>query len=139
MKNIAKWLTALVVFGLLSFATERADAIPLEMSYTNNSPNLLGTVVPGVQGGGQLKGDATATNVLLGMSLQSHFTDASNRMYSRTDMSGAGLPQATAANGVAVTGIVAGSTPISIDLSQYGTFQYLLAKYDGTKRRRSGV
>ena len=46
-------------------------------------------------------------------------------------MSGVGLPQATATGGVPVTGIVDGSTPISIDLSQYGTFQYLVAAYDG--------
>ena len=40
-------------------------------------------------------------------------------------MPGGGLPQATTTGGVPVTGIVDGSTPISIDLSQYGTFQYL--------------
>ena len=131
MKNITKWLAASVVFGLLSFATERADAIPLEMSYTNNSPNVVGTVVPGVQAGGQLNRDVAMTNQLLGMSLGFHFTDNLNRVYSRTNMSGAGLLQAMADNGVPVTGIVAGSTPISIDLSQYGTFQYLVAAYDG--------
>ena len=138
MKNITKWLAAAVVFGLLSFATERADATPFEMSYTNNSPNLLGTVVPGVQAGGQLDRDVAMTNALLGMSLGSQFTDASNRVYSRTTMSGVGLLQATATGGVPVTGIVAGNTPISINLSQYayawtplGTFQYLVVRYDG--------
>ena len=131
MKNITKWLAASVVFGLLSFATERADAIPLEMSYTNNSPNLVGTVVPGIQAGGQLNRDVAMTNQLLGMSLGYSFTDNLNRVFSRTNMSGAGLLQATPDNGVPVTGIVAGSTPISIDLSQYGTFQYLVAAYDG--------
>jgi hypothetical protein len=131
MKNITKWLAASVVFGLLSFATERADAIPLEMSYTNNSPNLVGTVVPGIQAGGQLNRDVAMTNQLLGMSPGLNFTDNLNSVYSRTNMSGAGLLQATATGGVPVTGIVAGSTPISIDLSQYGTFQYLVAAYDG--------
>jgi hypothetical protein len=131
MKNITKWLAASVVFGLLSFATERADAIPLEMSYTNNSPNLVGTVVPGIQAGGQLDRDVAMTNQLLGMSLGYSFTDNLNRVYSRTNMSGAGLLQATATGGVPVTGIVAGTTPISIDLSQYGTFHYLVAAYDG--------
>jgi hypothetical protein len=130
MKNITKWLAASVVFGLLSFATERADAIPLEMSYTNNSPNLVGTVVPGVQAGGQLDRDVAMTNELLGMSLQSQVIQ-SNRLYSRTNMPGGGLPQATATGGVPVTGIGNGSTPISIDLSQYGTFQYLVVAYDG--------
>jgi len=131
MKNITKWLAASVVFGLLSFATERADAIPLEMSYTNNSPNLVGTVVPGIQAGGQLDRDVAMTNQLLGMSLGYSFTDNLNRVFSRTNMSGAGLPQATATGGVPVTGIVDGDTPISINLSQYGTFQYLVAAYDG--------
>ena len=131
MKNMAKWLAASVAFGLLSFATERADAIPLEMSYTNDSPNLLGTVVPGIQAGGQLDRDAAMTNSLLGMTLGDHFTDASNRVYSRTNMSGAGLPQATATGGVPITGIMTGSTSITIDLSVYGTFQYLVAAYDG--------
>ena len=138
MKNITKWLAAAVVFGLLSFATERADAIPFEMSYTNNSPNLVGTVVPGLQAGGQLDRDVAMTNALRGMSLGDHFTDNLNRVYSRTTMSGGGLLQATATGGVPVTGIVAGNTPISIDLSQFayawtplGTFQYLVARYDG--------
>ena len=138
MKNITKWLAASVVFGLLSFATERADAIPFEMSYTNNSPNLVGTVVPGVQAGGQLDRDVAMTNTILGMSLGDHFTDNLNRVYSRTTMSGGGLLQATATGGVPVTGIVAGNTPISINLSQFayawtplGTFQYLVVGYDG--------
>src|SRR4029077_88788 len=131
MKNITKWLAASVVFGLLFFPSEGADAIPLEMSYTNNSPNLVGTVVPGIQAGGQLNRDVAMTNHLLGMSLGYSFTDNLNRVFSRTNMSGAGLLQATPDNGVPVTGIVAGSTPISIDLFQYGTFQYLVAAYDG--------
>src|SRR5262245_33267738 len=131
MKNLTKWLAAAVVFGLLSFATEPADAIPLEMSFTNNSPNLVGTVVPGIQAGGQLNRDMAMTNQLLGMALGFSFTDNLNRVFSRTNMSGAGLPQATDLGGVPVTGIVNGSTPISIDLSQYGTFQYLVAAYDG--------
>jgi hypothetical protein len=131
MKNITKWLAASVVFGLLSFATERAGAIPLEMLYTTDSPNLLGTVVPGIQAGGQLDRDVAMTNELLGMSLGYSFTDNLNRVFSRTNMSGDGLPQATATGGVPFTGIVDGTTSISINLSQYGTFQYLVAAYDG--------
>jgi hypothetical protein len=130
MKNITKWLAAAVVFGLLSFATERADAIPLEMSYTNDSPNLLGTVIPGVQAGGQLTRDAAMTNALRALGQQTQFFDpVTQSLYSRTTL-GSGNP-ATIVGGVAVTGIVDGTTPVSIDLSQYGTFEYLVAAYDG--------
>jgi len=128
MKNITKWLGASVVFGLLSLATQRADAI-LEMSYTNDSPNLLGTVVHGLQAGGQLNRDALMTNTLRGLAPQSQFFDGVNSLYSRTTL-GSGNP-ATAVNGVPVTGFVDGNTAVSIDLSQYGTFEYLVAAYDG--------
>src|SRR5438046_8960033 len=63
MKNITKWLAASVVFGLLSLATERADAI-LSMSYTTDSANLLRTAVPGEQLGGQAARDAAMTHFL---------------------------------------------------------------------------
>jgi VPDSG-CTERM motif len=135
MKNITKWLGASVVFGLLSLATQRADATiigPLEMLYTTDSSYLLGTVVPGLQGnGGQAARDAAMTNTLLGMASQTqeHVPSPSGRLYSRTTLPG--HDPATITGAVLGTGFGDGTTPISIDLSQTGTFQYLLVAYDG--------
>src|SRR2546430_10270393 len=127
MKNITKWLAVLGVFGLLSLATERADAV-LEMSYTADSDNLLGTVIPGQLSGGQAARDAAMTNFLLGMSSQTQTTD-NGSLYSRTTLAG-GDP-ATTVGAVALTGYSGGTGNVTIDLSQYGTFQYLVAAYDG--------
>ena len=135
MKNITKWLGASVVFGLLSLATQRADAIstgPLAMSYTSNSPYLLGTVIPGLQGnGGQAARDAAMTNTLLGMAFHTQVRIPSPKgpFYSRTTLPGDG--PATITGAVLGTGFGDGTTPISIDLSQTGTFEYLVVAYDG--------
>ena len=127
MKNITKWLAASVVFGLLSLATERADAI-LSMSYTTDSANLLGTAIPGEKLGGQAARDAAMTNFLLGRPLQSQITN-NGSLYSRTTWPGG--PAATTTGAVLGTGFSNGTTPISIDLSQTGTFEYLVVAYDG--------
>jgi len=135
MKNIIKWLGASVVFGLLSLATQRAHATtigPLEMSYTSNSPYLLGTVLPGLQGnGGQAARDAAMTNTLLGMGFhtQARIPFPNGPLYSRTTLPGNG--PATTTGAVLGTGFGDGTTPITIDLSQTGTFEYLVVAYDG--------
>jgi len=132
MRNIPKWLGASVVFGLLSLATQRAHATtigPLEMSYTSNSANLLGTVIPGQKlHPGQRARDAAMTNFLLGMGFHTQQTP-SGALYSRTTWPGG--PAATTTGAVLGKGFSNGTTPISIDLSQYGTFQYLVAAYGG--------
>ena len=131
MKNITKWLGASVVFGLLSLATQRADAI-LEMSYTNSSPSLLGTVNPGLQGnGGQAARDVAMTNTLVGMGFhtQARIPFPNGPLYSRTTWPGDGPARITGA--VLANGFADGTTPISIDLSQTGTFDYLVVAYDG--------
>jgi len=128
MKNITKWLGASVVFGLLSLATQRADAV-LEMSYTNDSANLLGTVIPGQQLGGQAARDAAMTNTLLAMASQTQMTTPDGSLYSRTTLAG-GDPATTVGN-VAVSGLGTGTGNVFIDLSVTGTFQYLVASYDG--------
>ena len=113
MKNITKWLGASVVFGLLSLATQRADAI-LEMSYTNNSPSLLGTVNPGLQGnGGQAARDVAMTNTLLGMGFhtQARIPFPNGPLYSRTTWPGDG--PATITGAVLANGFGDGTTPIS--------------------------
>ena len=129
-RNITKWLGASVLFGLLSLASQRADAI-LEMSYTTDSANLLGTVLPGDKSlPGQAARDAAMTNQLLAMSgpVNNQMT-INGSLYSRTTWPGG--PAATTTGAVLGTGFSNGTTPISIDLSQYGTFQYLVAAYDG--------
>jgi hypothetical protein len=130
MKNITKWLGASVVFGLVSLAPQRADVI-LEMSYTSDSPNLLGTVIPGAQLGGQAARDAAMTNTLLGMASQTQavIPPPDSSFYLRTTLA-AGSP-ATITGAVLGSGFANGTTAISIDLSQTGTFEYLVAAYDG--------
>jgi hypothetical protein len=131
MKNVTKWLAASAVFGLVSLASQRADAV-LGTSYTTNSQYLLGTVVPGVLNGGQVQRDVYMTNVLLGMGLHTQ-GDPNNdgSLFSRTTWPAG--PAATTTGAVAVT---AGQMDIqngivNIDLNHYGTFTYLVAAYDG--------
>jgi protein with PEP-CTERM/exosortase system signal len=137
MKNITKWLGASVVLGLLSFATQRADAV-LQMSYTTDSQYLVGTVIPGLQGqsGGQAVRDAAMTNTLLGMGLQTQMGPnpgvQGDPLYSRTTWPAG--PAATTTGNVAVSGLSGGTGNVFITLT--GTYQYLVAAYDG---QNSGV
>src|SRR5438874_11847917 len=89
---------ALIALAGLGF-TQRADAI-LEMTYNdgagNSSQYLLGTVLPGVQAGGQAQRDAAMTNQLLALGLGAQFTDASTgSLYSRSFNNFGTLPPAT--------------------------------------------
>ena len=134
MQNITKWLAASVVFGLLSLASQRADAV-LEMIYqdgTNHSSQyLLGTVIPGLQGnGGQAARDAAMTNQLIPMGLGAWTTISGSRI-SRSFNSFGSLPPATKTGAVAVSGLGGGTGNVTINLSVVGTFTYLVAAYDG--------
>jgi hypothetical protein len=138
MQNITKWLAASVVFGLLSLASQRADAV-LEMQYTApSSPYLVGTVVPGLQGnGGQAARDALMTNTLVGMTTlgsQKGLGTSANPLYSRSYNFFSSLPAATKINALAVNNLSGGTGNVFIHLTGpggVGTFQYLVAAYDG--------
>ena len=100
----------------------------LEMSYTGNSPYLLGTVVPGqLSPPGQVARDVGMTNFLRGMGYHTQ-TTSNGSLYSRTTLPGG--PLATATGAVPVSGL-SGTGSVTINLSQFGTFQYLVAAYDG--------
>jgi hypothetical protein len=134
MRNLTKWLAASAVFGLVSLAADRADSVPLEMRYNDgtghSSPYLVGTVVPGLQGnGGQAARDASMTNTLRGMALGAQ--PPGSPLYSRSFNSFSPLPPATTTGAVPVTGFSGGTGNILINLSVLGTFQYLVAAYDG--------
>jgi hypothetical protein len=94
---------------------------------------MVGTVIPGLQGqfGGQVARDVAMANQLIGQSGQ--FTGLGNAFYSATGFNG---PQANQA-GALTSGQLGyvfpdGMTgPVTIDLSQTGTFQYLVVAYDG--------
>lgn len=126
---------ALITLAGLGF-TQRANAI-LEMTYNDGSGNssqyLVGTVIPGLQGnGGQAARDALMTNNLLAMGLgaqQGTFGDSSNPLYSRSFNNFGSLPAATATGAVLGTGIVDGTTPVTVSLGS--GFQYLVVAYDG--------
>src|SRR5260370_25187914 len=134
MKNLTKWLAVSAVFSLLCLASQRADAV-LQMTYnggTNNSSTyLLGTVVPGLQGqsGGQAIRDAAMTNTLRGMALGAQ--PAGSPRYSRSFNSFSPLPPATPTGAVLGTNLGSGTGNVFINLSVSGTFQYLVAAYDG--------
>ena len=137
MKNLTKWLAMSAIFGLLSLASQRADAV-LEMSYTGNSQYLIGTVVPGLQGqsGGQAVRDAAMTNTLIGMAFgaQSGLGTSASPLYSRSFNNFGSLPAANGGPGsgaVAVTGLSGGTGNVFINLAVLGTFRYLVAAYDG--------
>jgi hypothetical protein len=123
-----KYLTAILVTLAGLGLTQRADA-ELEMSWSTNSPYLVGTVVPGVQGqyGGQADRDAYMTNNLLAMATPSQGLNVDGSFYSRTNMPPG--PAATATGAVTATGFVDGNSAITVNL---GTgFQYLVVAYDG--------
>jgi hypothetical protein len=128
IKYLAAALIGLASLGL----TQRADAAPLEMTYNDGSGNssqyLLGTVIPGTTGGGgQAERDATMTNALLALGLGGQVNNSG--LYSRSFNDFGSLPAATATGAVTMTGIVEGTTPVTVSL---GTgFQYLVAAYDG--------
>jgi hypothetical protein len=128
IKYLAAALIALAGLGL----TQRADAI-LEMTYNDGSGNssqyLLGTVIPGTQGGGgQAQRDADMTNALLALGLGGQ-TTINSGLYSRSFNNFGSLPAATATGAVLGTNILDGTTPVTVNL---GTgFQYLVAAYDG--------
>jgi hypothetical protein len=125
-----KYLAAvLVALGGLSLA-QRSDAI-LEMTYNDgtghSSQYVLGTVIPGTQSGGQAQRDADMTNALLAMGLGGQ--TSGTPIYSRSFNNFGSLPPATTAGAVPVTGILDGSSPVTVNL---GTgYQYLVVAYDG--------
>jgi len=130
-----KYLAAAALITLASLGlTQRADAAPLGMTYNDGSGNssqyLLGTVIPGTQGGGgQAQRDATMTNALLAIGSLGGQTTINSGLYSRSFNSFGSLPAATATGAVLGSGIADGTTPVTVSL---GTgFQYLVAAYDG--------
>jgi hypothetical protein len=130
IKYLAAALITLAGLGL----TQRADAI-LQMTYNDGSGNssqyLVGTVIPGTQGGGgQAQRDADMTNALLALGLGGQSgTIGGSGLYSRSFNNFGSLPAATATGAVLGTGILEGTTPVTVNL---GTgFQYLVAAYDG--------
>jgi hypothetical protein len=132
IKYLAAALITLAGLGL----TQRADAInELQMTYNNGSNQsstyLFGTVIPGTQSGGQVQRDVLMTNQLVGMTLgqQGTFTvNGDSGLYSRSFNFGS-PPTANGTGANFATGIVNGSTPVTVSL---GTgFQYLVVAYDG--------
>jgi len=126
VKYLAAVLISLAGLGL----AQRADAI-LQMTYNDGSGNssqyLVGTVIPGTQGGGQAQRDADMTNALLAMGLGAQ--GSGSPLYSRSFNNFGSLPAATTAGAVPVTGILDGTTAVTVNL---GTgFQYLVVAYDG--------
>ncbi len=126
-----KYLSAILVTLAGLGLSQRADAV-LQMSWTNNSQYLVGTVIPGVQGqfGGQVDRDVYMTNNLLAMSNPSQgVNNLDGALYSRTTL--AGGPAATAAGAVAVTNGNMNIVNGIVNITLTNTFQYLVAAYDG--------
>src|SRR5262245_19800587 len=133
--NKLKYLAAILV-GIAGLGLQQANAATLDLSdsmhWSTNDANLIGTVIPGLQGqgGGQAVRDAAMTDTLLGMaggSQQGTWGDKDDPLYSRTTWPGG--PAATAA-GAQLSGPIAdGGATLTITLTQ--TFQYLVVSYDG--------
>jgi len=125
---------AAVLIGLAGLGlTQWADAAPLGMTYNDGSGNssqyLLGTVIPGTQGGGQAQRDAAMTNALIAIGSLGGQTTINGGLYSRSFNSFGSLPAATATGALLGTNIAEGTTPVTVNL---GTgFQYLVVAYDG--------
>ena len=121
---------ALIILAGLGLA-QRGDAAPLEMTYNDgtghSSQYLVGTVIPGVQSGGQAQRDANMTNALLALGLGGQVNNSG--IYSRSFNNFGQLPAATATGAVLGGPIADGTTPVTVSL---GTgFQYLVVAYDG--------
>jgi hypothetical protein len=128
-----KYLAAAALITLAGLGlAQRGDAAPLGMTYNNGSGNssqyLLGTVIPGTQGGGgQAERDATMTNALLALGLGDQVNNSG--IYSRSFNNFGSLPAATDTGAVLSGDIAEGVTPVTVNL---GTgFQYLVVAYDG--------
>jgi hypothetical protein len=120
---------ASITLAGLGFA-QSASAI-LAMTYNDGSNHssqyLIGTVIPGTQSGGQAQRDADMTNALLAMGLGGQ--TSGSPLYSRSFNNFGSLPPATTAGAVPVTGILDGTSPVTVNL---GTgYQYLVVAYDG--------
>jgi protein with PEP-CTERM/exosortase system signal len=131
---------ALFTFGQNANATRISlppTATPLGMHVTAlSSADLLGTVVPGLLGNnGQAARDALMTNNLRAMGLGTHSGPnpgtTAHPLYSRSLNAFSPLPAATTTNAVITSGLSGGTGNVTIDLSHYGTYQYLVAAYDG--------
>jgi len=125
---------AAVLIGLAGLGlTQWADAAPLGMTYNDGSGNssqyLLGTVIPGTQGGGQAQRDAAMTNALIAIGSLGGQTTINGGLYSRSFNSFGSLPAATATGALLGTNIAEGTTPVTVNLGS--GFQYLVAAYDG--------
>jgi VPDSG-CTERM motif len=125
-----KYLAAVLIALSGLCLTQRANAI-LEMTYNDGSGHssqyLVGTVIPGTQSGGQAQRDADMTNALLAMGLGGQ--TSGSPLYSRSFNNFGSLPPATTAGAVPVTGILDGTSPVTVNL---GTgYQYLVVAYDG--------
>jgi protein with PEP-CTERM/exosortase system signal len=139
MKNITKWLLASAACGLLSLASAQAVTVgPLQMSYTNDSQYLVGTVIPGsLSPPGQLARDIAMTNTLEGMALQTQMGSgtAADPLYSRTTWPQG--PLATTGSTFSQSlGQIQFDSNGNVSITLTGTFQYLVAAYDG---QNSGV
>jgi len=129
IKYLAAALIALAGLGF----TQRANAI-LEMTYNDGSGNssqyLLGTVLPGqLSPPGQAARDAAMTNQLLGMTPLGSQATVSGSLFSRSFNDFGSLPAAVTTGAVLGTGILDGTTPVTVNLGS--GFQYLVVAYDG--------
>jgi hypothetical protein len=139
MRNVTNWLAASAVFGLLSLASQRADAVTFlgdttyAGKYTKPSDSyLLGTVIPGTLSiPGQAARDAYMTNILRTMTPLGATMPSGGSLYSRSFNSFSSLPTATTTGAYLGSGLSSGTGNVSINLSVLGTFQYLVVAYDG--------
>src|SRR4029453_12996088 len=147
MKNMTKWLLASAACGFLALTSAQASTIDLTaMSYTNQSPNLVGTVIPGALTGGQVARDVAMVNGLLagdpanpGCTNCQWTTGAGTHsdptiLWSHTSLTG---PTATAAGNVALNQAaiqpLISNGYVYLNLANYGTFQYMVVAYDGSQ------
>jgi hypothetical protein len=150
MKNITKWLLIPAACGFLSLASAQASTIDLTgMSYTTDSPYLVGTVIPQAkQSPGQVDRDRDMVNTLLAgpnnvACNQCQWTTGTGThndpfiLWSHTNLTG---PAATSVGAVAldqahIAPLISGGF-VYLNLANYGTFHYMVVAYDGSQ---SGV
>ena len=136
--TISNILRALVCGIILSAATA-SNAVTITLNVGLTDPYALGDVIGGIQAGGQANRDALMINNLLTVSLAASSTTISGDLgdlYQRTANVFSPLPAATATGAVVAAAadlsFGTGTFPNgSVFLTLSGTYQYLVAAYDG--------
>lgn len=127
-------ITVGMVGCVLALATQQVGATTYPLNVGLTDSHAIGDVINGIQAGGQANRDVTMVNNLLTVTLDTQSSTIVGDLgdiYQRSANNFSPLPAATTSGNVMASGIAGGGATLTIDLSLYGSFRYLVAAYDG--------